>query len=59
MQSAREAAALLARFVAENAPDFAADAEFFLDKNFVGPLSKIMVERLRQRRQGTLDQFFR
>jgi hypothetical protein len=59
LQSAREAAALMARFVAEDASDFEADAEFIFEKKFAGPLSRMMVERLRQRKQGTLDGFLR
>jgi ribosomal protein L22 len=59
LDSARDAAALLARFMAENASDFGLDVEFMFIKKITVPLSKMMISRFRQRVQGTLDSFLR
>jgi len=56
---AREAAATLSRFMAENADTFGAEVEFTFGRQIAAPLSKMMIERLGKRVQGTLDQFLR
>jgi hypothetical protein len=55
LDAAREAAAVVARFMAENASDFGSDVEFMFEKKTANPLQKMMIGRLRNRVQGTLD----
>jgi hypothetical protein len=58
LDAAREAAAVVARLMAENASDFGSDLEFMFEKKIANPLQKMMTGRLRNRVQGTLDGFF-
>jgi len=45
--------------MAENADTFGAEVEFTFGRQIAAPLSKMMIERLVKRVQGTLDQFLR
>ena len=59
LSNAREAAALLSRFMGENADKFGSDVEFMFEKKIAAPLSKMMIERLGKRVQGKLARFVR
>jgi hypothetical protein len=56
---AREAATLVARFMAENASEFGKDVEFRFERKIAAPMNKMMIGRLGSRVQSTLDSFFR
>jgi hypothetical protein len=48
IDAAREAVAVVPRFMAENASDFGSDVKFLFEKN-AKPLQKMMMGRLRNR----------
>jgi hypothetical protein len=58
LHAAREAAALVANFMAQNASEFGKDVEFSFERSIAAPMSKMMIARLKNRKQSTLDNFF-
>jgi hypothetical protein len=58
LHAAREATALVANFMAQNASEFGKDVEFSFERSIAAPLSKMMIARLKNRKQSTLDNFF-
>jgi hypothetical protein len=58
LHAAREAAVLVAKFMAQNASEFGKDVEFSFERRIPAPLSKVMIARLKNRKQSSLDNFF-
>jgi hypothetical protein len=58
LHAAREAAAVVANFMGQNANEFGKDAEFSFERSIAAPMSKMMIARLKNRKQSTLYNFF-
>jgi len=58
LDEAREAAAILARFLGQNSDDFPAAEQFSFERGVTAKLSKMMIARIMQRVQQPLTAFF-
>jgi hypothetical protein len=43
--------------MAQNASEFGKDVEFSFERSIAAPMSKMMIARLKNRKQSTLDNF--
>jgi hypothetical protein len=59
LHAAREAATLVARFMAENASEIGKDVEFSFKRKIAASMNKMMIGRLGSRVQSTPDSSFR